>query len=91
MCSYRIEDDNSIKQANATDFQPGQVSLGHMLYNLPVSNRGGVSSILTLRQALSIFSLILNDAVALTDKHLEVVVQITPPPSLRLIRLASRL
>lgn len=37
MCSYRIEDDHSIKQtSNNTEISPGQVSLGHLLYNIPV-------------------------------------------------------
>jgi hypothetical protein len=77
MCSYRIEDDHSIKQADATDIQPGQVTLGHMLYNLPVSISPPSSFLSDIPpQALSIFSTIINDTVALADKHLEPLVRL---------------
>lgn len=49
MCSYRIEDDNSIKQTNnSLEFEPGHVSLGHLLYNIPVRAHTSIIIIIPL-------------------------------------------
>ncbi|CAE7506581.1 unnamed protein product, partial [Symbiodinium microadriaticum] len=68
MCSYKIENDEMTSRPPALDSSkdldlPGDVTLGHLLFNIPT---------------LSVFSDILNDRVAVSNKQLE--------PLLRLIR-----